>query len=206
MTKHARALTLIVSATLAVAACASTEVDDMSEPEGGDGADVSSNLSWLAQQARLMGPLEPINVQDVGGVLIYPTQEYSLEIGQDGFHKFTLPLQLDDQVTQQGAPVGVPSSVVDEFACSVAEPADRLWQNDSPPMLCIMGPTFHDCKTTVQSDTAGRFTQLVRKDRKQWAAATLVVVAPRKNVEARQNLYTGPSGYRLICSWIDSNP
>jgi hypothetical protein len=206
MTHRTRAFSIVIATALAVGACATSDVDDTSE--GDDGADHgkpgNANLSWLAEQAKLVGSIELVNVQGRGNMLNYPTNVFNLEIGKDGFHKFNLPSRVDDTVAQLAAGFVVPeyASLVDTLECSVTEASP--WEKASPPTICIMGPTFHDCKNTVHPDRDGRYSFLDRSGRGQpWQTATLLVVLPRKNLEAGKNVYTGPSGYALACAYID---
>jgi hypothetical protein len=200
--RQTRWLALALGLFLAPAGCATSEVADPGAG-GDDGADQGAkpagDLGWLADRATFIGSLEPTSSTDTDGEIQYSTDTLAADLRQGGFHKFTLP-------TLQGAGF-------ESMACGLEEETrdgPTLWPAGSQPVVCLMGPTFHDCETRVENITNSDGTKERRwsfahvPPATRWMGATLLVVTSRQNLEQREAVDKGASTYTLHCSYFDA--
>jgi hypothetical protein len=194
-----RWVALALGLFIAPAGCATSEVADPDgEEDGADqGGGPGGDLSWLADRAKFIGSLEPTSSTDTDGKIHYRSESFDADLGTDGFHKFTLP-------TLQGA--GFDTIVCAGYEGFFGKIA--LWPSGDP-VICLMGPKFHDCSTKVENVTRSDGTKErrwfyanVERDG-PWTGATLAVVTTKQNLARKDVVDKVPLPYHFACSYFD---
>jgi hypothetical protein len=126
----------------------------------------------------------------------YPTPAFFHDVQPGGFHKYTFP--------------ALAGAGFDALECSLDEQSPLAEPNwwESPPVLCIMGPTFSDCTNEVDIRTppGGKPQRrtFLRREGTLWQTATLLTVTSQDNLREKRNVDEwSPGTYALSCVYTD---